>query len=107
MRINIITYSLLVGALFLPYPSFANDYERYQAVPLGSGGIFIIDSKDGHVWTWSNRGGHAANGKSLSIEYQGSVRSNMDVKKKTNLDLEHNSHASSTGITNEDGEVRY
>ncbi|HMM46608.1 MAG TPA: hypothetical protein PKC12_01360 [Thiobacillaceae bacterium] len=50
---------LLLAALALPGGVLA-DNERYQALPLagapgGQGGAraFILDTRDGHVWVWS------------------------------------------------------
>lgn len=107
MRISII-YSLIIYGSLLPSLSFANDYERYKAVPLGgSGGIFIIDTKEGHTWTWSNRAGHTADGESLSLDYQGNVRSNMKLKKTKRADLGNSSHAPPSGTDGETGDLRY
>ncbi len=53
------TLSILLGLLALPLTAFAAD-ERYQALPLagaaggqGGGRAFILDTRDGHVWIWS------------------------------------------------------
>lgn len=107
MRLIVSTFSLIIACLLLPFPSFADDYERYQAVPFGNGGIFIIDTKEGHTWTWSNRGGHAVDGKSLSLEYQGNVRSNMKLKKTKKANLENDSHASRSDAVSEEEESRF
>ena len=107
MRLIMITCSLLIACLLFPYSSFADENERYKAVPLGSGGIFIIDSKEGHTWTWSNKGGHNIDGKNSSLVYQGSVRSNMKLKKKQKVNLENDSHASLGGEPVDDEELRY
>lgn len=99
IRLSMIAYSLIMSCFFLASPSFAEDYERYKAVPLGIGGIFIIDTKEGHTWTWSNKGGTTVEGKSLSLEYQGNVRSNMKSKKTKKVDLKNDFHASPSGAS--------
>lgn len=50
---------MLLGALLLSGNALADD-ERYQALPLagadgskGGGRAFILDTRDGHVWIWS------------------------------------------------------
>lgn len=107
MRFSMITYLLILSCLFLPNPSFANDYERYKAVAFGNGGIFIIDTKEGHTWTWSNRGDYTVDGHTLSLEYQGNVRSNMKFKKQKKITLDNDSHIPASDVANEDGELRY
>lgn len=49
----------LIGLCFISVAN-AGETGRYQAVPLESDGntrgshrVFIIDTQDGHVWTWS------------------------------------------------------
>lgn len=53
------TLCILLALLTLPLAGFAAD-ERYQALPLpgaaggqGGGRAFILDTRDGHVWIWS------------------------------------------------------
>jgi hypothetical protein len=50
---------MLLGLLALPAGALA-DEGRYQALPLtgaevgkGGGRAFILDTRDGHVWIWS------------------------------------------------------
>jgi hypothetical protein len=50
---------MLMGALALSASALADD-GRYQAFPLagadagkGGGRAFILDTRDGHVWVWS------------------------------------------------------
>ncbi|MFN3716551.1 MAG: hypothetical protein ACK4R8_07495 [Thiobacillus sp.] len=57
MRIQML---LLSALLVLPGLSRADDNSRYQALPLsgteggkGAGRAFILDTRDGHVWVWS------------------------------------------------------
>lgn len=64
--------------------SFASENERYKAIPMASGGyVFIIDTKEGHAWTWSSggTGGASSNGVNPHIVYQGNVRQNMKKSK--------------------------
>ena len=53
------TFFMLLGLLALPMAAHAAD-ERYQALPLagaaggqGGGRAFILDTREGHVWIWS------------------------------------------------------
>lgn len=53
------TLCIVLGLLALPMAGLAAD-ERYQALPLagaaggqGGGRAFILDTRDGHVWIWS------------------------------------------------------
>lgn len=57
MRVSIM---LLTGLLTLPGVAQADDDGRYQAFPLNgveggksSGRAFILDTREGHVWVWS------------------------------------------------------
>lgn len=50
---------MLAGVLAVSASAFA-DGDRYQALPLAGGGdgkgggrAFILDTRDGHVWIWS------------------------------------------------------
>ena len=74
----------LCGAVFTPGVSAA-DVGRYQAVPLegegpvrGGSRVLIIDSQEGHVWTWSGNEllGDSASGRRYgsAFIYQGRVR---------------------------------
>lgn len=73
-------WSLLIagGMLLLPQPACA-DVERYRPVPLGGGLVFILDTREGHAWTWQSSivGGVSASGETPRITYQGNVRKNM------------------------------
>lgn len=51
---------LLASMLISPALALAGDESRYQALPLagadggkGGGRAFILDTRDGHVWVWS------------------------------------------------------
>lgn len=57
MRMRIM---LLTALLTMPGLSGADDDGRYQALPLaggegnrGGGRAFILDTREGHVWIWS------------------------------------------------------
>lgn len=57
MRVSIM---LLLGVLAAPGLVLAGEDGRYQALPLvgadggkGGGRAFILDTRDGHVWVWS------------------------------------------------------
>lgn len=75
---------MLLGVLALPAGVQAGE-ERYQALPLadaagGQGGAraFILDTRDGHVWIWSeNEPVSAADGSrryGAGFVYQGKLR---------------------------------
>ena len=76
---SILTATLLAGA------SYAADIGRYQAIPLegegasrGGSRVLIIDSLEGHVWTWSGNELIAEGGSGrrygAAFIYQGKVR---------------------------------
>lgn len=49
---------LLAILLLMPFAGRAGEDGRYQALPLAGGGkdssrAFILDTRDGHVWLWS------------------------------------------------------
>lgn len=72
-------------AQFWAAPVQASDNERYKAIPMASGGyVFIIDTREGHAWTWNSAGqGQASpSGSNPRIVYQGNVRTNMSPPKK-------------------------
>ena len=59
MKNSLVSAGAMLGMLFIT-ASHAAEAGRYQAVPLESEGnarggsrVFIIDTQDGHVWTWS------------------------------------------------------
>jgi hypothetical protein len=75
---------MLLGMLALSASSWA-DEGRYQALPLastegskGGGRAFILDTRDGHVWIWSeNELFMAADGSrryGTGFVYQGKLR---------------------------------
>lgn len=78
-------WSLLVagGMLLQPLPACA-DVERYRPIPLGGGLVFILDTREGHAWTWQSSiaGGVSAGGETPRIIYQGNVRKNMRSSQK-------------------------
>lgn len=62
--------------------AFASENERYKAIPISTGGyVFIIDTREGHMWTWNNAGvGQTSpSGENPKVVYQGNVRNNMKV----------------------------
>ncbi len=68
---------LCVGVLFgvcslllcSPSPAHAEN-ERYKAFPMSPGGyVFILDTKEGHIWTW-NTAGPKCRFKSIYINQQ-------------------------------------
>lgn len=79
-------WSLLVagGILLQPQPVCA-DVERYRPIPLGGGLVFILDTREGHAWTWqmTPSGNVSSSGESSRIIYQGNVRKNMKPSQKT------------------------
>lgn len=49
--------SLLIFSIFMPVMLYAGDSSRYQAIVVPVNGnavseIFILDSQEGHIWTW-------------------------------------------------------
>lgn len=78
------TGCMLLGLLALSTSVWAAD-ERYQALPLagveggqGGGRAFILDTRDGHVWVWSENELLTAPGGSrrygAGFIYQGKLR---------------------------------
>ncbi|MEE9395894.1 MAG: hypothetical protein V3V31_02660 [Methylococcales bacterium] len=77
---------LLVPALILTSKvAFAEENDRYRAVILQQGGgsenrakVFIIDSEDGHMWTWEDKTKFTTKngqiGFGTQLIYQGKVR---------------------------------
>jgi hypothetical protein len=70
----------LLSFLFSAVPSacWAGDGdERYRAYPFGAG-FLILDTREGHLWTWGGTGGNVTkNGENDNLSYQGAVRKNM------------------------------
>lgn len=81
--------TLFIVAMFLfasmTNPVTAADVGRYQAVPMdgdgpgrSSGRVLIIDTQEGHVWTWSGNEllGDGGSGRRYgsAFVYQGKVR---------------------------------
>lgn len=68
-------------SILLPGEAAASDNERYKAVPLGNNGasVLILDTRDGHLWTWLNSGSLSPDGKGgpPRIVYQGNIRQHM------------------------------
>ena len=76
--------AILSGCFFWHDPASASENERYKAIPASPGGpILIIDTKEGHLWTWNNNGVEEtdAAGVNPRIRYQGNVRKNIFVPK--------------------------
>lgn len=70
----------LACCLFFSGNAAASENERYRAIPTAPNGfVLIIDTKEGHLWTWNNNGvGETdAMGVNPRIRYQGNVRKNM------------------------------
>jgi len=79
---KILALAVMVAAL-ASSNVWASDNERYKAVPLGAGGasIFIIDTREGHMWVWTNQ---ISTKESPNIRYEGNVRQHMvKVEKKS------------------------
>jgi len=83
-RASMCARSLAICAMcvfFFPCFSNASENERYKAIPIGGGGgnVFILDTREGHIWRWSGAGQAQANSAGInpSISYQGNVRANM------------------------------
>ena len=76
--------SALLAGVFIQLSggqAFAQN-ERYKAIPMYGGGIFIIDTREGHTWTWSNNAGKVSkDGKSERLKYQGNVIKNIGNSK--------------------------
>ena len=76
----VLVAAMLSGCFFWHDPASASENERYKAIPASPGGpILIIDTKEGHLWTWNNNGVEEtdAAGVNPRIRYQGNVRKNM------------------------------
>lgn len=74
---------LFTSLAFTATPAHA-DNERYKAIPMGAGGyVFILDTRDGHAWTWQSggQGKVGSDGTNPHIQYQGNVRNNMKSPK--------------------------
>lgn len=74
----------LFTCIFLFWESVAqaSENERYKAIPLGGGAsVFIIDTREGHIWTWVNEGRSAApSGSNNQIRYQGNVSQKKTIE---------------------------
>jgi len=80
--------AILSGCFFWHDPASASENERYKAIPASPGGpILIIDTKEGHLWTWNNNGVEEtdAAGVNPRIRYQGNLRKNMNPPKRANI----------------------
>ena len=58
----------------------ATENDRYKAIPVAGGGyVFIIDTREGHMWTWNSaaQGQASPSGANPKVVYQGNVRQNM------------------------------
>ena len=75
--------SVLWLHLFVLSPQVKADVERYMALPLGGGYVFILDTREGHAWTWTSSipGDAKKNGVNPKLTYQGNVRQNMQPRK--------------------------
>ena len=80
----VLVAAMLSGCFFWHDPASASENERYKAIPASPGGpILIIDTKEGHLWTWNNMGiGEVdESGINLRIRYQGNLKKNMTPPK--------------------------
>lgn len=79
---KIISILMIVFLLVVAVPALADDgVGRYQALKIGTGadayGVFIIDTKEGHIWVWPE--GKAPDGRFMSkLRYGGKL--NLDEK---------------------------
>ena len=59
-------FFIILSVLLMALPAAAEEYGRYRAIVMQEGGrtgqsgsfspkVFIIDSKDGHIWTWEKK----------------------------------------------------
>ena len=72
-RENCIASLLVLFALTIPAVGEANEVGRYQVVPLGtSDAVVVIDTKEGHLWTWTGNPRVPTEGY-VGIIYQGIV----------------------------------
>jgi len=79
----LITFFMGISLMITSQDALAQN-ERYKAIPMASGGfVFILDTKEGHAWTWNNaaQGQVSQNGENPRITYQGNVRMNMKPPK--------------------------
>jgi len=84
----VLVAAVLSGCFFWHDPASASENERYKAIPASPGGpILIIDTKEGHLWTWNNNGVEEtdAAGVNPRIRYQGNLRKNMNPPKRANI----------------------
>ena len=82
---TVLVAAMLSVCFFWHDPASASENERYKAIPASPGGpILIIDTKEGHLWTWNNNGVEEtdAAGVNPRIRYQGNVRKNMNPPKR-------------------------
>ena len=83
MKSCLISTCLAVAWFFLVGGQAFAENERYKAIPMYGGGIFIIDTREGHTWTWSNSAGKVSkDGKSERLKYQGNVIKNIRNSKE-------------------------
>ncbi len=78
-----LTGTIVLGLVATATSALA-DNERYKAIPMGAGGyVFIMDTRDGHAWTWQSggQGKVGSDGVNPHIQYQGNVRNNMKPPK--------------------------
>ena len=82
----VLVAAMLSGCFFWHGSASASENERYKAIPASPGGpILIIDTKEGHLWTWNNNSVEEtdAAGVNPRIRYQGNVRKNIFVPKSS------------------------
>jgi hypothetical protein len=74
---KIIIILAIVFLLLVALPALAEDgVGRYQALKIGTGadayGVFIIDTKEGHIWVWAE--GETSDGRLMSkLRYGGKL----------------------------------
>ena len=93
----VLVAAMLSGCFFWHDSASASENERYKAIPASPGGpILIIDTKEGHLWTWNNNGVEEtdAAGVNPRIRYQGNVRKNMSPPKRSTFNTSKQSNLS-------------
>lgn len=83
LSVAVSVISVLLLYLFVFSSQVKADVERYMALPLGGGYVFILDTREGHAWTWTSSipGEAQKNGVNPKLTYQGNVRQNMQPRK--------------------------
>ncbi len=83
---NILSGLLVVFLLLiLAGTALSAENRRYRALPLGGESVFILDTRDGHMWLWRGAGDTRvkASGENPSVLYQGNVQKNVAPPKSS------------------------